>query len=114
MIVTVKHKEEIIFKNIKVAQNVFSRILGLMFKKTLGPAEGLLLCPCNSIHTFFMHFPIDVVFMSKEGTIIKILRNLPPWRVTRIYFSAKRVLEVGAGKIPLSIEEGQKLELCYV
>ena len=94
-----------------MAQNSYSRILGLMFKKSLPKNRGLLLIPCNSIHTFFMRFPIDVIFLNKHNTIVGIYRNLKPWRITKIFFTAKKVLELPANSIPADVILEEKLIL---
>jgi uncharacterized membrane protein (UPF0127 family) len=88
----------------------YRRIMGLMGKKILRNSEGLLLLFTQSIHTFFMLIPIDVVFISNDGKIIKIFRNLKPWRMTRVYLEAKSVLELPAGKIPATCVENMMLE----
>jgi uncharacterized membrane protein (UPF0127 family) len=82
-----------------------------MFKKVPQDFDGLLLDPGRSIHTFFMRYPLDIVFMSRKGKVIKIIRNMQPWRMTWIYFSADIVLELPAGKLPLEIKEGQLMEV---
>jgi uncharacterized membrane protein (UPF0127 family) len=96
-------------KNIKLANNIFSRMKGLMFDEKID-GDGLLIRPCNSIHTFFMRFEIDVVFLNKDLKIVKIIRNMPPWRMSKIYFDAWQVLEFTGGTLDLEIEEGDYIE----
>lgn len=109
----IKVGEMKISDNILVADNAITRIVGLMFrKKPIG--DGLLLDPCNSIHTFFMRYSLDVVFLNKENRAVKIIRNLPPWRMTWIYFKAKKTLELPAGQLPTSLKEGDQFEVTYV
>lgn len=79
-----------------VAKNILNRLLGLMFKNNLSENKCLILSPCNSIHTCFMKFNIDVFFVDKNLFIIKIIRNISPWKFTWIYFSAKHVIETSA------------------
>ena len=105
----VKEKNLNLGNDIKLANDFFSRVKGLMFKKGL-EGDGLLIKPCNSIHTFFMKFNIDVIFLDKSLKIVKIIKNLPPWRVTPIYFKACQVIEFEAGKINDYILEGDYLE----
>lgn len=101
-----------ISEKILVADNMISRIVGLMFRSTPPQnAEGLLLDPCNSIHTCFMRYPIDVVFLNKNNKVIKVIRDLRPWRMTWIYFKASKTLELPAGKLPLEVKEGDVLEV---
>ena len=65
-----------------VAATFRARLRGLLGRSGLAPGEGLLLRPTNSIHTFFMRFPIDVVFLDRNGVVVKRVSNLRPWRVT--------------------------------
>jgi uncharacterized membrane protein (UPF0127 family) len=82
-----------------------------MFKEKLVGADGLMLDPCRSIHTFFMRYNIDVVFMSRKNAVIKIIRDLKPWRMTWIYWRATKTLEMPAGQLPQDIKVGDVLEV---
>lgn len=65
----------------EVADTFFSRLMGLMFRSAPpGPGRGLLITRCRSIHTLFMRFPIDAVFLDGDGSPVKIVRDIPPWR----------------------------------
>jgi uncharacterized membrane protein (UPF0127 family) len=68
-----------------------------------------LITSCNSIHTFFMLMPIDVLFLNNEDKVVKIIRNLRPWRMTGIYFKATKVLEMKVGTIPQDLVVGERL-----
>ncbi len=85
--------------NIKKAETVGSRLLGLMFRKSLAEDEGLHIIPCNGIHMFFMRFPIDVVFLDREERVVKIVENLRPWRIVPIVKGAYSTLELPVGSI---------------
>jgi uncharacterized membrane protein (UPF0127 family) len=112
MKVKVIHNNSTISSNILVADNPVTRIIGLMFRKAPPlDSDGLLLEPCNSIHTFFMRYALDIVFLDRKNEVVKILRNLKPWRMTLIYFKARKTLELPAGKLPLNIREGDILEV---
>jgi uncharacterized membrane protein (UPF0127 family) len=71
-------------------------LLGLMFRKRLGLGEALLIDPCGSVHTFFMRFPIDVVFLDKDDRVLKVAAELRPYRFA-FGSGSKRVLEMAAG-----------------
>lgn len=107
-------------KNISVADNVIiassisSRVMGLMFKKEMNSAEGLLIEPCNSIHTCFMKISIDVLFINKKNEIVHIIKNMKPWRFSSIYLKSKKVLELNAGTIGDNVCVGDKLEFVDV
>jgi uncharacterized membrane protein (UPF0127 family) len=113
MMITVKVKNsgELVATNVQVANNPYTRVLGLMFKPNMNGMGGLLLNPCNSIHTFFMRFPIDVVFISKDDVVIKVIRSMAPWKMSWIYFKARKTLELPSGSLPTSIVEGIQLEV---
>lgn len=96
------------------ATSALTRLKGLMFAKEMVGYDGLFIRPCNSIHTFFMRFPIDVLFMNKNFKIIKIVKNLSPWRMTRMYFSAHQVLEIKGGTLDERIQEGDVLEVVCI
>ncbi len=64
----------------KVARTFRERAKGLIGTKDLPPGEGLLIERCNAIHTFFMSFPIDAVFLDKHDNVVKTVRGIRPWR----------------------------------
>ncbi len=84
---------------VREARSFSQRFVGLMGRRDLPFGEGLHIVPCNSIHTFFMRIPIDVVFLDGDLRIIKALPALPPWRATPIYFKARSVLELPSGTL---------------
>lgn len=114
MKVQIKHQGLLIAPVVRQADNFVTRLLGYMFSSRPTMDDGILFDPGKSIHTFFMFFSLDVVFMKKDGTVIKIFRNLRPWRMTWIYPSAQFALELPAGKLPLTVKEGDKLEVGHV
>ena len=101
----------ILGEKVKLATSFSDRLIGLMFRSEMGEIDGLILDPCNSVHNCFVRFPIDVVFLTSENKIVKIIRNFRPWRFSWIYFSAKRVLELPGGSLGSSISEGDMLEV---
>jgi uncharacterized membrane protein (UPF0127 family) len=78
-----------------------SRNRGLLGRTGVDPRHALVLAPCNSVHTFFMKFPIDVVFVGRDGTIRRIASALPPWRVA-LSPRSFAVIETAAGVIAAS------------
>ena len=75
---------------------------GLLGRDRLEPDTGLLFengrfTPMMWMHMFFMRFAIDIVFLDRQDRVIKINRNLKPWRVSSMVFGARRALELGAG-----------------
>ena len=64
-----------------VAKSFFSRFLGLMFVSPKNFYKALLITNCSSIHTFFMRFCIDLVFLDKNNMVLKVIDELKPWRI---------------------------------
>lgn len=81
------------------AHTPWTRLKGLLGRDSLLSNEALVLSPCNSIHTFFMRFTIDVIFMDSSGKVLQLYHHLKPNRLTRIHWRAKEVIEVPSGTI---------------
>jgi uncharacterized membrane protein (UPF0127 family) len=93
------------------ADSFAARFFGLMLRKSLPNHEALLLVPCNSIHMFFMRFPIDVVFLDEHNQIKQLAENLRPWRIISPVRSAHATLELPVGSIKrFNMAVGDKLE----
>jgi uncharacterized membrane protein (UPF0127 family) len=93
------------------AQSFAARFVGLMGRRELPYGHGLWIDPCNSIHTFFMRIPIDVLFLDREQKVVKAFEAMVPWRMTSIHFKARTVLELPAGTLSASqTGEGDQLD----
>ena len=97
-----KKNNKIVIENLLIANNPISRIIGLLFKKRLNESEGLLILPCKSIHSYFMQFNFDAVFLDKENKIVHLIKNMPSWKVSPFVLSAHSVLELPAGIIDVN------------
>jgi uncharacterized membrane protein (UPF0127 family) len=80
-----------------LATNPVLRLRGLLGRTKLPRGDGILLNPCGSVHTFFMRFPIDVVFCDRQMTVLSVASEVPPWRV-RSQRRASVVIELAAGE----------------
>jgi uncharacterized membrane protein (UPF0127 family) len=80
-----------------VAARPLRRMRGLLGRRDLPQGEGILLRPTGAIHTFFMRFPIDAVFLDREQVVVGIESALPPWRTAKRK-GAKAVLELAEGE----------------
>jgi uncharacterized protein len=87
---------EVICERCLLADTPWTRVRGLLGRRRLEADEGLLLRPAGSVHTFFMRFAIDVVFLDREDTVVKVVPGLRPWRFAAAR-RAKRTLELAAG-----------------
>ncbi len=82
-----------------VASSAFQRMRGLIGRSGLEKGTGMLILKCNCIHTCFMRFPIDAVFLDSNGCVVKRVRNIRPWRLW-IWggWRARMVLELDSRK----------------
>jgi uncharacterized protein len=80
-----------------VAARPLRRMRGLLGRADLPAGEGILLRPASSVHTFFMRFPIDVVFLDRDGVVLGVEPDVAPWRLAGRR-GAKAVVELAAGE----------------
>lgn len=92
-------QNNIIADKVEMADNFAARTFGLIPKNLLNEGEGLLIKPCCSIHTFFMKFVIDVLFVNQKNEIIALYENVKPWRILPIHLTSQYVIEIPAGTI---------------
>ena len=92
----------VIAENATLADTFVSRMVGLLRHDRLDKGEGLIITHCNSIHMFFMKFAIDVIFIDKKNQVVGLVPNIPPNRLSKIYFSAVKAIEVPVGVIEAS------------
>ena len=88
---------QVVCERCVLADTALMRMKGLLGRKELAADEGLLLRPAASVHTAFMRFPIDVVFLDRDDRVVRIAANLPPWR-TASARKAAAVAELRAGE----------------
>lgn len=75
-----------------------TRNRGLLGRESLDAGSALVLAPCNSVHTWFMRFPIDLLFVTKDGIIKKVRRTVRPWRMA-LSWGVHAVIELPAGSV---------------
>ncbi len=81
---------------LRVARGFFPRLRGLIGSKPLPPGEGLLFENCRAIHTCFMSYPIDAIFLDRSGRVVKRVNSIPPWRFISGGPDAYSVIETAA------------------
>ena len=84
---------------IRLADSALTGIVGLLGERDLPPGDGLLIVPCQGVHTLGMRFAIDIVVLDGEWNVIGIRRELRPFRLTRVFWRAAAVLELRAGTV---------------
>jgi len=87
-------KETILADKAQMANTFFKRLIGLLNRQSLAKGEALVLSPANCIHSFFMRFTIDVLFLDRSGKVIAALPSFRPFRISRLYFHASLTLEL--------------------
>jgi uncharacterized protein len=88
-----------------------TRRQGLLGRTSLAGDEAIVLAPCSSVHTAFMRFPIDLIFLARDGRVLRVSRAVPPWRI-RLCWRAFAVVELASGSLArANTMAGDKVEL---
>lgn len=90
---------QLIAKEAIRASSFQERLLGLMGKAQISENEALILPQCKIVHSFFMRFPIDLIFCDQENKIVLIQENFSPWKISKFAASANYIIELQSGKI---------------
>jgi uncharacterized membrane protein (UPF0127 family) len=104
-------RDRAIAARVAVADDLESRSRGLLGRTAMAPEEGLWIVPCPMIHTFFMKFAIDVLFLDRGLRVVRVLEGLKPWRLSPWVFRAHSVLELAGGSLQGSTRVGDSLEM---
>lgn len=96
--VTNPERSTVLANRLEVADSGPKRNKGLLGRDVLAPGEGLWIVPCESVHTFFMRFPIDLIYLDRKNKIKKLRSAVGPWRLSAC-LSAHSILELPAGTI---------------
>ena len=100
---------KVLCERCEMPESAFLRARGLLGRSGLEPGEGMLIDRAGSVHMFFMRFPIDVVFLARDRTVVGVKHRLSPWRIA----GARRAvasLELPAGRVAeVGVEKGDVL-----
>lgn len=111
-VVSARQPDIALWEQVRLAATPFARLRGLLGVAQLQPQQGLWLKPCNSIHSFFMQFPFDALFLDRQGTVVRVLQAMPRGKVSPLVWRACQVLEVPAGSVAAhGIQVGDQLRL---
>jgi uncharacterized membrane protein (UPF0127 family) len=99
MIVTNTDRGTMLGEAIEVAVTAAQRVKGLLGRECLADGQGLLFKGTSSLHTFFMQFPIDILYIDKQGEVLKTARNVKPFKVVMAPWRAHYALELPVGAI---------------
>ncbi len=92
-------RNTVVGDRITVADSSLSRMIGLLGRSGLSEGEGLWIRPSSGVHTVGMRFSIDVVGLNKDKRVIKLWKNLRPYRVTSVSVALRSVVELPSGRI---------------
>lgn len=95
----VKNSGQILANHVSIADTIYTRCMGLLGKSSWNTFDCLWLTPCNSIHMWFMKFPIDVIFVNQDLVIKQMLHSVKPWQNPIIEATAHSVFELPAGTL---------------
>jgi uncharacterized membrane protein (UPF0127 family) len=94
----VKANGVVVCTDCRIAKDPWSRMRGLLGRRNLAEGEGIFLRPASSVHTYFMMFPIDVVFLDRTLKVVRVVPRLRPWRAVWRR-GATAVVELAAGRV---------------
>jgi uncharacterized membrane protein (UPF0127 family) len=92
--------EQCVVPTVWHASNPWTRLRGLLGRKPLEPAaaQGLLIEPCSSVHTFWMGYPLDLIFLDRSNRVLEVCESVLPWSI-RAARGARKTLELMAGSV---------------
>lgn len=103
---TSKSSAELLIEQLEEAKSFWSRAKGLLGRAGLSQDEALWIEPCNNIHTHFMRFSIDCIFLDKQMRIVKIAKDVKPFRFVGPFWKSNSVIEANSG-----FADSKKLEV---
>ncbi len=103
---TTNTNAELLIEQLESAKSFWTRAKGLLGRADLSPNEALWIEPCNNIHTHFMRFSIDCIFLDRQMRIVKIAKNIRPFRFVGPYWKSNSVIEANSG-----FADAKKLEV---
>jgi uncharacterized membrane protein (UPF0127 family) len=102
---------DIVATSVELAIKRAARRKGLLGREALAPDMAMVLTPCRAVHTAFMRFAIDVVFLDRDGRVARIVHEMQPWRMA-VWVHASSVIEMAAGRVQsCDIRVGDRLYL---
>lgn len=99
MVIKNQTKNTTIARKVVIADTFLSRMVGLLNRDSLFENEALVITRCQSIHMFFMRFPIDVLFVGKDNRVVGLVENIKPFRLSPIFFKSNYAVELCSGTI---------------
>jgi hypothetical protein len=108
-------RDSLVAERCRVARSLRERTVGLLGTAQPPPGDGLLIERAQSIHMFFMRYPIDVVFVDRDARVTRCVTGLLPWRVIWWARGARDCIELGVGSIAASgVQVGDQLSVTAI
>ncbi len=92
-------KNTVIARNVRFADTFWTRMKGLLGRRSISSEEALVITKCQSIHMFFMRFAIDAIFVDGKDRVVGLVENIKPFCLSPIFLRSKYVIELRAGTI---------------
>lgn len=92
-------RQTVVASHVNIADGYLSRLKGLMGSAGIAPDTGLWIVPCNDIHSCFMRFRFDAIFLNKQLEVLHLVEGMKPWRISRFVKGGHGVLELAEGVI---------------
>lgn len=102
---------KVISSHVVMADRFIARLTGLMAKKEISSENALILRPCSQVHTFFMRFNIDILFLNRDFRVKHVIENMRPWKISRLVWGARCVVELPGGTLRNRVLPGDTLKL---
>lgn len=99
MIVRNSERDSVLGEAIEVAETAAQRVKGLLGRDALADGQGLLFKHCSSMHTFFMHFPIDLIYTDRRGKVLKLAAGVRPFKLVAAPLRSFYAVELPQGAI---------------
>ena len=100
----------LVVARLTIADGFCSRFIGLQFHDAMPPDAGILLVPCGAVHSCFLWFSLDIVFLDRRRVVLDVRRNVRPWRLAAGPRGSHAVLEMPAGSADVQPGEVLRLE----
>jgi len=95
-------RNSVVASSVEIAQTSSARMKGLLGRNEFPKGSALIITRCQSIHMFFMKFPIDVIFCDRQNRVVGLCANIKPFRLSPVFFKASYAIELPPGAIASS------------
>ena len=99
MIVKNLTKNILLSAQAELADTFFTRMRGLLGRTAFSQGQALVITHCNSIHMFFMKFPIDAIFLDHSNRVVGEVKHIQPFQMSPVFWTSERVVELPAGTL---------------